>query len=285
MIGQLSWRDAPVDRIIAQLASVHLAHKRQSFLPAQVHLAGPHALNAVIVKSKKLNDRRIDFTLLYLVVNAHLQVVAKCCILCTPSSVSPSITVMKTTAPLIICLITLLLGVGPPVAVSADKDKPAKVVVSEEDFPADELEARGRARWMHEAIHGALQVMHRDFFGTGEEGLTLPSQSLEDVFEAMTVSWGVELRWLGVNAVKDNDHKPQDQFEKDAATAIAAGDLEYYAVERGKFRYVGMVLLKNECLKCHVPNRTSLEDRFAGLALTIPMKKTPSSVAKSSNQE
>jgi hypothetical protein len=30
-------------------------------------------------------------------------------------------------------------------------------------LPATIEEARGRARWMHEGFHGALQVMHRDF--------------------------------------------------------------------------------------------------------------------------
>ncbi len=191
---------------------------------------------------------------------------------------------MKTVPLLFICLATLLLGISPPVVLSEDKEDSESFVVSEEDFPASEEEARGRARWMHEAIHGALQVMHRDFFGTGEDDLNLPSKSLEDVFQQLTDSWGVELRWLGVNATKDADHEPQDKFEEAAAKAIAAGKLEYYAVERGKFRYVGMVRLKNECLKCHVPNRTSLQDRFAGLALNIPMKKSPPAAEGSSKK-
>jgi len=184
---------------------------------------------------------------------------------------------MKIPIPLIICLIvfTFTFTISLPSGVAADKEDAEPAKVSEEDFPANAEEARGRARWMHEAIHGSLQVMHRDFFGNGDEDLTLPSQSLEDVFRQMTESWGVELRWLGVNATKDADHEPQDKFEKDAAKAIAAGDSEFFAVERGKFRYVGMIRLQNECLKCHVPHRTSLEDRFAGLALTIPLKKTP----------
>ncbi|NQV25336.1 MAG: hypothetical protein HQ518_13320 [Rhodopirellula sp.] len=39
-------------------------------------------------------------------------------------------------------------------------------------------EARGRARLLHETIHGVLQVMHRDFFRE-DEGLKIPSQSLD----------------------------------------------------------------------------------------------------------
>ena len=182
---------------------------------------------------------------------------------------------MKIVTPLIICLTTFLLVASPPFGVSADKEEPGKPAISEQDLPTTPEEARGRARWMHEAIHGSLQVMHRDFFGNGEDDLNLPSQSLEDVFQQLAESWGIEMRWLGVNATKDADHEPQDKFEKAAAKAIAAGEPEYFTVERGNFRYVGMIRLQNECLKCHVPHRTTLEDRFAGLALTIPLKKSP----------
>ncbi|MCB1229009.1 MAG: DUF3365 domain-containing protein [Verrucomicrobiae bacterium] len=143
------------------------------------------------------------------------------------------------------------------------------------EFPTSAEEARGRARILHETIHGALQVMHRDFFGDDEE-LNLPSQSLEDVFKELTRSFGVEIRWLGINATKDIDHKPQDDFEKRAAEAILQGAPEYSAVERGKYRHVGMIKIQNECLKCHVPHRTTLEDRYAGLAITIPLQKPES---------
>ena len=47
--------------------------------------------------------------------------------------------------------------------------------------PSTVDEARGRARLLHETIHGSLQIMHRDFFRE-DEGLPIPSHSLEDVF-------------------------------------------------------------------------------------------------------
>ena len=145
-----------------------------------------------------------------------------------------------------------------------------------ESLPISEREALGRARWLHEAMHGALQVMHRDFFGDGEDGegggsLTLPSQSLEDVFKEMARSWEVEVQWLGVNATKDIDHEPSDAFEKAAAEALKSGEEEFSAVEQDRFRFVGAIKLQNQCLKCHVPNRTSLEDRVAGLAISFPL--------------
>jgi len=182
---------------------------------------------------------------------------------------------MKLSTQMMLCLTIAALGLSSTTGKSDDTKGSGKSAVSEEDYPASMEEARGRARWMHEAIHGSLQVMHRDFFGNGDDNLSLPSQSLEDVFLQLDESWGVEARWLGVNATKDADHEPQDAFEKKAAKAIAAGETEFFAVERGKFRYVGMIRLKNECLKCHVPRRTTLEDRFAGLALSIPLKKVP----------
>ncbi len=137
-------------------------------------------------------------------------------------------------------------------------------------------EARGRARILHETIHGALQVVHRDFFD--EDAVrTLPSQSLEDVFLELERSFGVSIRWISVNAKAMNiDHEPRDEFEKQAAKALAAGKQEYESYEAGdadapgEYRHAGRIRLASQCLKCHVPNRTSTEDRLAGL--TIKMK-------------
>ena len=166
---------------------------------------------------------------------------------------------------------------------SAADDEEAEAKTAEEELadkqrieasaPGTVDEARTRARLLHETIRGALQVMHRDFFGNGEDDLNLPSQSLDDVFLALAELWGVEIQWLGVNATKGASHEPDDDFEKAAARALAAGEPEYEAVERGKYRFVGTIRIRNQCLKCHVPNRTSLEDRVGGLAIQIPLKK------------
>ncbi len=154
-----------------------------------------------------------------------------------------------------------------------------------ESFPASEAEAAGRARWLHETIHGALQVMHRDYFGDGDDGaLSLPSQSLEDVFKEMARSWSVEIRWLGGNATQDEEHDPVDAFEKDAVKALIEGKAEYSKREGDKFRFVGAITLHNQCLKCHVPLRSSLENRVAGLAITMPLK-SPAAVAVDSKAD
>ena len=141
--------------------------------------------------------------------------------------------------------------------------------------PATVEEARARALLLHETLHGALQVMHRDFFRADERDV-IPSASLEEVFEVLEDYHGVELRWLGVNArTMDSDHKPRDKFEEQAVQALAAGDSDFDAVEDGRFRFAGAIQLHNECLKCHVPHRTTLEDRMAGLLINIPLKKKP----------
>lgn len=146
------------------------------------------------------------------------------------------------------------------------KSKPAH------SLPATRDEARVRSQLLHEMIHGALQVMHRDFYRE-DEGLPLPSRSLEDVFIELARTWGVEIRWLVVDAEAMNvDHLPRDDFEKQAVERLAAGESAFDAVIDGVYRHAGAVLLSSQCLKCHVPNRTTLEDRTAGLVISMPLK-------------
>jgi hypothetical protein len=170
-----------------------------------------------------------------------------------------------------VCLTGISSGEPAEKVEKTPEERLADTARREASLPATIEDARGRARWMHEGFHGALQVMHRDFFDDDEAG-TLPSQSLDDVFKEMARSWAVEIRWLGVNATKGIDHEPKDRFEERAAAALAAGEIEFEQIEAGRYRYVGMIRLQNECLKCHVRNRTTNEDRVAGLAISFPMK-------------
>tara|TARA_B110000305_G_scaffold181942_1_gene201879 strand:+ start:603 stop:953 length:351 start_codon:yes stop_codon:yes gene_type:complete len=110
------------------------------------------------------------------------------------------------------------------------------------------------------------------FFWDGDdEALSLPSQSLDDVFDEMERSWDVDIRWLAVNAMQGVDHRPKDRFEEAAAKALKEGAAEYEAVEGTQFRFAGAIKIHNQCLKCHVRNRTSLEERVAGLVIGFPM--------------
>lgn len=151
--------------------------------------------------------------------------------------------------------------------------EPALASGAARSFPDSVADARGRARWLHEAMHGALQVMHRDYFGDGDDdSIFLPSQSLDDVFAEMRRSWNVEMRWLGVNATKGVDHEPQDRFEEEAAKALLEGASEHEMVEGDRYRFVGVIHIRNECLKCHDRNRTNLDEKVAGLAISFPLQ-------------
>lgn len=160
-------------------------------------------------------------------------------------------------------------------AVAARAEDPEQKHASSDDeeeyTPHSVAEARARARLLHETLHGALQVMHRDFFDD-EEPRRIPSKSLEDVFSELARSHNVKLQWLAVNAeALSIDHKPNTEFEKQAAKALSSGEKEYESVTENSYRYVGSIKLASQCLKCHLPNRTSTRDRAAGLVITMPL--------------
>lgn len=139
-------------------------------------------------------------------------------------------------------------------------------------------EAKVRSQLLHEMIHGALQVMHRDFFKE-EERSKIPSESLEDVFGEMEKTWGVKIRWLAVDTKAMNvDHRPDDAFERKAVELIAAGQEAHEMKDSPYYRYAGVIPLGNRCLKCHVPDRTNLEERKAAVVISMPLqiaKKPP----------
>ncbi len=143
-------------------------------------------------------------------------------------------------------------------------------------LPSSQEEAKARAVLLHEAFRGVLQVMHRDFFDPGDRN-RIPSASLEDVFDEMAKTHGVQIRWIGVNAKTMNiDHEARDDFEKKAVEAIAGGKKMFESVEGDRYRRAGAIILHNACLKCHVPDRKSLEDRAAGLVISMPFKRKKS---------
>ena len=171
-----------------------------------------------------------------------------------------------------ICAAILIALVSPKVsnmtrAEEARRDTDSNPV----DPPSTLTEARSRARLLHELVHGALQVVHRDFFD--EENIhAIPSSSLEDVFKEMSRSHGVELKWLNVNTdVVNVDHQPEGEFEKQAAKGLAAGKPYVEATEANRYRFAGPIRLASQCLKCHVKHRTSTADRTAGLVISMPI--------------
>lgn len=136
-------------------------------------------------------------------------------------------------------------------------------------------EARQRARLLHETLHDTLQLVHSRYYRE-DEGLEIPAGALKHVFKGLAERNGVELRWLAVNArAMSIDHNPRDEFEKEAAKALAAGKDEYELVAGGTYRYAGPITLKAECLKCHLPSRSSNDSRRAGLLIEMPIASKP----------
>lgn len=132
-------------------------------------------------------------------------------------------------------------------------------------------EARARARLLHETIHASLQIVHQEYYREGES-LKIPAATMRQVFREVSERQKIQLRWLVVDAQAMNaDHKPQNDFEKQAAEALAAGKLSHEKVEATAYRHVGRIALTSDCLKCHAPNRTSNKERVAGLVITIPL--------------
>lgn len=167
-------------------------------------------------------------------------------------------------------ILGIIAVVGFSFAAIADDDAP---LPSAEGFLAasDAKEARARAQMLHEMARGALQVMHRDFFDE-ENSHSIPSASLEDVFQEMHKSYEVKMKWLTVNTdVVNIDHQAETQFEKDAVKTLAAGKSFAELVTADRYEFAGPIRLGSQCLKCHVKRRTSNEDRTAGLIISMPL--------------
>ena len=141
--------------------------------------------------------------------------------------------------------------------------------------PATEEEARGRARLLHEAFHATLHFVHEEYYRP-DQRLTIPATTLDRVFTELEKRRNVKLHWLAVNAQAMNvDHIPQDEFEKAAVVALTSGKDEFERVENGTFRYAGAITLTSDCLKCHLPSRTSTKSRLAALVISLPLKTPP----------
>ena len=161
-------------------------------------------------------------------------------------------------------IVALGLSFSPPV-IAGEKPPAGASAARSED------EARERARLLHAGFSETLRVVHRDFFRRGEK-LPFPSQSLSEVFDGLATNRNVRLRWIATEETAMNlDHLAKDEFERAALRALSGGEREYEAVEPGVFRYAGAIVLENKCLKCHLQNRTTLDDRLAGLAITVPL--------------
>ena len=135
-------------------------------------------------------------------------------------------------------------------------------------------EARARAEMLHDLIHQTLLSVHQNYYRE-DEGLPLPATTLKNVFEKFAVRRRIDIRWLAVDVEPMNvDHRPQTEFEHAAVRTLKSGQPFHEETTDGQYLYAGGIRLTSECLKCHVPNRTSLRDRLAGIVISMPVSES-----------
>ena len=167
--------------------------------------------------------------------------------------------------PLLMTLLGLFLF-----AIGVHAMPPAEQPVAAKTLTVDE--ARGRAELLHETFHATLQFVHSEYYRPNER-LPLPATTLQRVFDELADSHQVKLRWLAVSARAMNvEHEPQDEFEKQSVATLKTGKTEWESVEQGVYRRAAAITLSSECLKCHLPGRTSTQDRAAALVISIPLQ-------------
>ena len=171
-------------------------------------------------------------------------------------------------------LLALLFAIASFSVAWTEEPRPVEVpVVSVKPLPTVD-QARRQAEILHDMLHSTLQHVHHRFYRE-DEGLLLPAAVMKDVFADVEKQQGIQLRWLAVEGQAMNtDHKPQNEFEHAAVKALAAGEPSYEQIENSAYHRAGPITLGNHCLKCHVPDRKSTEDRTAGLMITIPIPGT-----------
>ena len=132
-------------------------------------------------------------------------------------------------------------------------------------------QARRQAEILHSTLHSSLRVIH-DRYYREDEALPIPAAILGEVFKDVETEQHVKLRWLAVEGLAMNsDHKPTDEFERQAAEKLKAGERFYEITADGVYRRAAPITLSGHCLKCHMPDRKSTRDRVAGLIITIPV--------------
>ena len=173
-----------------------------------------------------------------------------------------------------------------PCAADEKAEPPGAALVPPAETPSEKhdriptaLEARERAALLHEFVEDTLLAVHHHYY-CEDDGMLLPATTMRGVFEKFGQSRGIQLRWLAVDAEPMNvEHTAKDNFERAAVKALKSGEEFYETVSADEYRYAGPIVLTSECLKCHVPNRTSVKDRLAGLVIRMPRTESQKDTA------
>lgn len=172
-----------------------------------------------------------------------------------------------------LCL-TALLGIASPVAATDEANEHKKADAAQDRKVVTVAEARERAKLMHNIYAATLDSMHHHFFRRDRS--VLPARAIEDVFAELEKQSNIKAGWISVNTkAMSVHHQPKNDFEKQAAKAIAAGEEEYELVENGYYHRAGAIPLGAACVNCHTGffSKTPQTQRFAGLVISVPINK------------
>lgn len=173
----------------------------------------------------------------------------------------------------VLTVLVTMLSIGP--AQEPEIVEPESKGAAENPLPTAPIsvdEARRQAEILHTAMHAALQTVHHRYYRE-DAGLPIPAAVLDEIFAEVQTDRGIQLRWLAVEGQAMNtDHKARTPFEQEAVKALKSGQLAHEQVDQGVYRRAGAITLTNHCLKCHVPDRKSTQNRTAGLIVAIPMR-------------
>jgi hypothetical protein len=128
----------------------------------------------------------------------------------------------------VLCFAVGLNADSTVVATSQPKENKSEAAAQLDDGPkgVTVAEARERAKLMHNIYAATLDAMHHHFFR--RERSVLPARAMEDVFAEMEKQSKIKAGWISVNTkAMSINHEPKNDFEKQAAKAIAAGKGEF----------------------------------------------------------
>ena len=132
--------------------------------------------------------------------------------------------------------------------------------------------ARQRAKLMHDVYAATLEVLHHRYFH--DSRAIVPARAMEDIFSDMASQQNINARWISVNTkAMSLQHEPKSDFEKKAASEIAAGTSAIELVEEGFYRRATAIPLAEGCVSCHAGMfaEAPKSPRFAGLVISIPV--------------
>lgn len=177
----------------------------------------------------------------------------------------------------ILCAAALTLPAQPPVGAggaAADGKKTDADKQAAGDNRVSVAVARERAMVMHDIYESTLHVMHQRYFHSNRA--VLPARAMEDVFAEMARKSKAKARWISVNTrAMSVDHEPEDEFETQAAAALAAGKEKFELIEKGFYRSASPIPLGAGCVSCHTGFFAGApkSQRLAGLVISVPVNE------------